>query len=88
MPYASKFGVLLLLSVDVIYEVPKRAAANWIIIYIADEKQLRSRTQTVDLTSHTTTVLTLPQWVSLLWSKVDSNKALNDRENAWNILIS
>ena len=71
MPYASKFGVLLPLSVDVIYEVPKRAAANWIIIYIADEKQLRSRTQTVDLTSHmTTTVLTLPQWVSLLWRKI------------------
>ena len=71
MPYASKFGVLLPLSVDVIYGVPKRAAANWIIIYIADEKQLRSRTQTVDLTSHTTTVLTLPQWVSLMWSKVE-----------------
>ena len=69
MPYASEFGVLLPLSVDVIYEVPKRAAANWIIIYIADEKQLRSRTQTVDLTSHTTTVLTLPQWLFLLWSK-------------------
>ena len=71
MPHASKFGVVITLSADVIYEVSKRAAANWIIIYIADEKQLRSRTQTVDLTSHTTTVLTLPQWVSLLWSKVE-----------------